>query len=151
MSKVYPSQLPVDGYRAHFATSRRRYAPLTVMDRQTLLRHLAWCEAALQPSSPFLGPVIRYKIETSLPSGEEPPADAVTGGCRVTYSIDGGQAQTGLVTQNARIAVKDSGVIPVPSLLGATLIGLRVGQCAPMLCEDGTVVRLKVLGVAHPA
>ena len=33
---------------------------------------------------------------------------------------------------------------------GATLIGLRIGRTVPMLCEDGTVARLTVLGVARP-
>jgi transcription elongation GreA/GreB family factor len=81
----------------------------------------------------------------------EPPADAVAGGCRVAYSIGDGPERTGLLAHNARDAATGIGVIPVLSLLGATLIGLRVGQTVPMLCEDGTVTRLTVLGVARPA
>ncbi|WP_347309670.1 hypothetical protein [Defluviimonas sp. SAOS-178_SWC] len=149
MSNIRPSHLPAAGHRAHSATSRRNRALLHDIDRQQLMRHLASCEAAQQTSSPFLAPVIHRKIETSLPCGAEPPEDVVTGSCRVTYSIDGGEAQTGLLTHNARMPVTNSGVIPVPSLLGATLIGLRVGQTVPMLCEDGSVLRLTVLDVTH--
>lgn len=151
MSNFRQKQLSVAGRDVQLATSRRKYALLPNVDRQQLMRHLASCEAALEPSSPFLAPVIHNRIETSLPCGAEPPSDTVTSGCRATYSIDGGSAQTSLLTHNARIAIKDSGVIPVRSLLGATLIGLRVGQTVPMLCENGSIVRLTVLGVARPA
>lgn len=120
-------------------------------DRRQLLRHLAWCEAAERDASPYLGHVLRHRIAASSPCGMEPPADAVAGGCRVAYSIGDGPARTGLLAHNARDAATGIGVIPVLSLLGATLIGLRVGQTVPMLCEDGTVTRLTVLGVARPA
>lgn len=144
MSNIRHPHLPVASHRAQSATSRRKHALLPDADRQQLMRYLACCEAARQPSAPFLGPVLHRKIETSFPCGAVPPADTVTGGCRVTYSIGSGPAQTGLLTHTARKAVMGSGIIPVRSLLGATLIGLRIGHTVPMLCEDGTVVRLTV-------
>ncbi len=150
MSNIRHQQITAAGRVVQSATSRRKYALLPDADRQQLMRHLAWCEAARESSSPFLAPVIRNRIETSLRCDAEHPAETVIGGCRVIYSINGAPAQTGLVTHTARKAAQDSGVIPVSSQLGATLIGLRVGQTVPMLCEGGTVARLAVLAVRRP-
>lgn len=146
MSAIRPSRPSANG---HTTTPMRRPAVLADADRWQLMRHLAWCDAA-RPS-PCLGHVLRHRLAASRPCGAEPPADAVTGGCRVTYAIGGGPARSGLVTHGAGRAAAESGVIPVPSLLAATLIGLRVGQSAPVLHEDGTIARLTVLGVARPA
>ncbi len=150
MSNIRNSQPPISARPPQSETQPRKSAVLADADRQKLIRHLASCEEARKPPSPFLGPVILRKIETSLPCGGEPPADAVIGGCLVTYSVGDGPARTGLLTHSARKTVPGSGIIPVLSLLGATLIGLRIGRTVPMLCEDGTVAKLTVLGVARP-
>lgn len=72
--------------------------------------------------------------------------DLVSGGSRVTYSVDGGPPQTGLVVPRARTGL-DSGVIPVSSLLGATLMGMRAGQTSPLLGDDGATGSILVLSV----
>lgn len=151
MSSIRQPRPSAYGHTKPPAHRPRGPAVLADADRRQLLRHLAWCDAAERESSPYLGHVLRHRIAASSPCGTEPPADAVTGGCRVTYAIGGGPARTGLLAHNARDRAVDIGVIPVLSLLGATLIGLRVGQTVPMLRDDGTVVRLTVLGVSRPA
>ena len=45
---------------------------------------------------------------------------------------------------------RQRGIIPVSSLLGATLIGMRIGQRAPLLCEDGSVKSLVVVDTVTP-
>lgn len=151
MSAIRPSRPSPNGQTTTPMSRPRRPAVLADADRWQLMRHLAWCDAVRPAPSPYLGHVLRRRLAASRPCGAEPPADAVTGGCRVTYSIGGGPAHTGLLAHGARKAAAESGVIPVLSLLGATLIGMRVGQSAPVLHEDGTIARLTVLGVTRPA
>ena len=74
-------------------------------------------------------------------------SDVAIGGSRVTYSIDRGTRQTGLLSHRARTA-SGINVIPVPSLLGATLIGMTVGQRAPLLLEGGAIKAVRLLAVA---
>ncbi|RKF14767.1 hypothetical protein D6850_07765 [Roseovarius spongiae] len=115
-------------------------------DRRQLRRHLRQVDAS---GRTFLGHVLRHKVESSAPDEDETPRDVVTGASCVTYAIDDGPAQTGLLNHRARPGAA-SGVIPVCSLLGAALIGMRKGQSAPLLCEDGAIVTLTVLDVDQP-
>ncbi len=80
-----------------------------------------------------------------------PNGDLVAGGSFVTYSVGGGAATSGLLVHRARPGLLQSGVVPVASLPGATLIGMRAGQRAPLLCEDGSVKSLLVLDTVPPA
>lgn len=115
-------------------------------DYRRLHEHLEQCEAADQPARPLLAHVLDHKIRTTRPAGDAELGDVVTGGCRVTYSVDGAPSETGLLVHRARSDL-GSGVIPVASLLGATLIGMQVGQRAPLLFEDGRVGAISVLAV----
>lgn len=127
----------------------RMRSVLPESDHQQLRQHLEHCEQDSPPSRTMLTHVLRNKILTTEPVGRFQESDRVTSGCRVTYRVNGKAEQTGLLVHNARSAF-GSGVIPVSSLLGATLIGMRIGQRAPLLCEDGTVMSLSVLGVTPP-
>ena len=130
----------------HPKVSRAGAVPLRDEDRRHLEDHLRRSEMAGQP---FLPHILHHKITSSTSLDEPVPEDVVTGGCRVTYAIDGGPAESGLLVHRARTGAV-SGVIPVSSLLGATLIGMRIGQRAPLLSLDGTIASVLVLGVAHP-
>ncbi len=126
---------------------RTLLTPLPDADRRQLESHLRRSKSVGQP---FLTHVLHNKIRSSISCSENIPADVVTGGCRVIYSIDGAPAQSCLLSHRARMgAVSD--VIPVSTLLGATLIGMRIGQRAPLLCLDGTVATVSVLGVSRSA
>ncbi|MEO9777980.1 MAG: hypothetical protein ABJH07_25135 [Sedimentitalea sp.] len=115
-------------------------------DHQRLQQHLQLCEHEGHPAWKLLAYVLRDKIMATEPAVNLHACDLVTGGCRVTYSVNGGESETGLLIHRARSG-SGSGVVPVCSLLGATLIGMRAGQRAPLLCEDGTIESLAVLGV----
>lgn len=91
----------------------------------------------------------RNRIGTPEAAEKPKACTRVTGGSRVVYSVDDGAAQTGLLIQRARSGA-GSGVIPATSRLGATLIGMRVGQRAPLRCEDGAIMILSVLDVTTP-
>ncbi|MDX1784786.1 hypothetical protein [Roseovarius sp. ZX-A-9] len=130
----------------HPKVPRPGTVPLRDEDRQYLVDHLRRSEMAGQP---FLPHVLQHKITSSTALDEPVPDDVVTGGCRVTYAINGGPAESGLLVHRARTGAVN-GIIPVSSLLGATLIGMRVGQRAPLLSLDGTIASVSVLGVAHP-
>ncbi|TNF19759.1 MAG: hypothetical protein EP318_13530 [Rhodobacteraceae bacterium] len=130
-------------------TRPRVRVPLPVADHQQLQRHLEHCEQVTDPVSNLLAYVLRDKIMMTEPVGNLHARDLVTGGSCVTYSINRGEGQTGLLAHRARSGSGIS-VIPVASLLGATLIGMRVGQRSPLLCEDGTILSVSVLDVTPP-
>ena len=131
-------------------TRSRRRSILPEADHLQLQRHLELCEGLQQPAWRLLAYILHNKIMTTEPVGNLIARDLVTGGCCVTYSLDGGPGQTGLLVHRARSG-SGSGVIPVSSLLGATLIGMRVGQRAPLLCEDDAIMSLSVLDVTPPS
>ncbi|MDR6266645.1 hypothetical protein [Roseobacter sp. N2S] len=120
------------------------------VDRAQLQRHLRQCESARRPSSSVLTAVLKRKISGARALGNARPDDAVTGGCVVSYSIDDGPLRSGLLVHRARPGV-GGGVIPVSSVLGATLIGMRVGQGALMLCDDGSRAMVHVAQVDAPS
>jgi hypothetical protein len=127
----------------------RKRSILPETDHQKLQQHLGLCEGLRQPSWTLLAYVLHNKILTTEPIASLYARDLVTGGCHVTYSVNGGPRQTGLLVHRARSG-SSSGVIPVASLLGATLIGMRVGQRAPLLSEDGAIMSVSILNVTPP-
>ena len=70
------------------------------------------------------------------------------GGSRVTYAIDELEPQTGQLFHYDEYAFDQNG-IHVGSLLGATLIGMRVGAVGPFLQADGTFRSVRLLLVDH--
>lgn len=67
------------------------------------------------------------------------PTDLATEGRRATYGAGDDDLRHGILTHSDKVeGVAD--VIPVRSLLGATLIGMRVHQRAPLLRDDVTIV-----------
>ena len=150
MIRSRETHLSVPGNHPGPRTPPRKWAILPEDDHRQLQKHLEICESARKPGWAMLAHVLHHKIMTAEPVKSVPADGLVTGGCRVTFSVDGGPHQTGLLTQRARSGLGGC-VIPVSSLLGATLIGMRVGQRAPLPSVDGTVCTVAVLDVAHPA
>lgn len=128
-----------------------RNAPTTLpeADYEKLQEHLEHCECALRPSSKLLAYVLANKLMNTRPVSDFHCDDLVVGGSRVTYIVDTEAAQTGLLSHRARTGLS-TGIIPVASLLGATLIGMRIGGRAPLLFEDGSIRRLFVTDVQGP-
>lgn len=120
-------------------------------DHQQLQRHLEACERNKESSWMLLAYVLHSKIANIEPISAPLERDIVTSGCRVSYSVNGGAIQTSLLVHDARPKAPLSGVISVPSLLGATLIGMRIGQRAPLLCEGGAILSVLVVDVVSAA
>lgn len=141
----FSQRTPAGDQRPKISTPR--LSALPDEDRRQIERYLEQPHVATRP---FLGHVLRHKVSASQPEPDSVYDGVVTGSSRVTYSIDGGPARTGLLNHRAR-SDAGSGVIPVCSLLGAALIGMRVGQRAPFLREDGTIASLMVLDASPSA
>jgi hypothetical protein len=119
---------------------------LPTQDYEMLQKHLEACDCALRPSAKLLAYVLANKLMNTRSMDDMAFSDLVIGGSLVTYAVDGTEPQTGLLIHRARAGLP-GGVIPVASLLGATLIGMKVGQRAPLLFEDGSIGRLHVIDV----
>lgn len=137
---------PVTGAR----TRPRVGAVLPLSDYNHLLELLEICERDRVPSWALLAYVLHDKIMNTEPCRGLVERDIVVGGSLVTYAAGGGAVASGLLVQRARPGARQLGIIPVASLLGATLIGMRIGQRAPLLCEDGSVKSLVVVDTVPP-
>lgn len=131
----------------HLETRPRTGSPLPAADHQQLQRHLEQCEHFRHPAWSLLAYVLRDKIMLTDPVSNFHDCDLVIGGSCVTYSVDRGPGQTGLLAHRARSGSGIS-VIPVASPLGATLIGMTVGQRAPLLLESGLIKSVTILAVS---
>lgn len=119
---------------------------LTLEDRCRLRGHMEQCLRSGGDGVLVAG-ILRRKIARSDPVRGEVPDDLATGGCRVRFMITGGGASSGVLTHEvAADAPKDA--IPVCSLVGATLIGMRVLQRALVLRDDGRIDTLALLDVS---
>jgi hypothetical protein len=144
-----PELRPRDSAPCDAHPSPRTACVLTEADRRQLMRHFEACQATRQAGWPLLPYVLQHKIMTAEVLDGPVPPDLATSGCHVVYSVDGGPAQSGLLSHRARPDAA-FGVIAVRSLLGATLIGMRIGQRAPLLREDGSIAGLVLHGLAAP-
>jgi len=136
------------------AVPKSRFRDQSVLpeDDHRLLRcHLEICERSRAPSWTLLAYALQSKIFNTKAVLGPVGRDIVVGGSLVTYSVGGGEHETGLLVHRVQPGVPSGGNILVPSLLGATLIGMRTGQRAPLLCEDGTVNALFILETIPPA
>ena len=125
--------------------------PLTLPedDHQKLQEHLENCDCAMRPNSKLLAYVLANKLMNTRPVSDVHQSDLVVGGASVTYAVDNQAPLTGLLVHRVKAGLPGA-EIPVASLLGATLIGMRVGQRAPILFEDGTIGEVSVISVASP-
>ncbi|MGJ8547222.1 MAG: hypothetical protein ACSHWZ_17380 [Sulfitobacter sp.] len=118
---------------------------LTVQDRLGIERLVAQDAPRHLPHPALSAGLLRHKLRISRGAMEPPEPSLVVSGARVTYMMSGGGAQSGVLRMGHEAA---PGEIPVASLLGATLIGMRALQKLPMLRDDGEIVALVVLDVA---
>ncbi|KAA8606070.1 hypothetical protein AL036_16190 [Salipiger aestuarii] len=120
---------------------------LTVEDGlgiEHLLRHRGTRNA---PNPPLLNGLLRHKLRISRVAPEPAPPDLVVAERHVTYMISGEGARTGVISMSP---VPIPGHVLVASLLGATLIGMRKLQKAPLLRVDGQIDTVVVLDVGPP-
>lgn len=148
MTSIHPPHsFGVPNHRRPVTRPRAR-TQMPAADYQQLRRHLEECEQSKDPAWRLLAIVIRNKIKMSDPVSGVRAHDLVTGGSYVTYSVNRGAGQTSLLAHRARLG-SGINVIPVSSLLGATLIGMKVGQRAPLLFENGAIKLVTVLAISR--
>ncbi|WP_289042662.1 hypothetical protein [uncultured Aliiroseovarius sp.] len=131
--------------------SNRPHQPVRQSHREhrAMRRRSPWLPDADRPEathtpSASVSKAVRYDDIQHTTRGD---GETVTSNCHVVYSISGGPAESGLMVQRARAGM--GGVIPASSALGSALIGLRVGQRAPLVFDDGKVGTVTVLEVAQ--
>ena len=123
---------------------------LPVADYDFLLEHLEICERDRGPNWTLLAYVLQNRIVNTEPSHRPVDRDIVVSGSEVTYSVSGASVEAGLLVHQPNPGPRHREIIPVSSLLGATLIGMRAGQRAPLLCEDGSVKSVVVVDTVAP-
>lgn len=142
LSSVHP--------RSVYREFRNTPVSLPTADYRKLQEHLEACERDMRPGARLLAYVLANKLINTRPWDGVHDAGLVVGGACVTCVIDGQEPKTGLLVHSVMAEPPDC-IIPVASLLGATLIGMRVGQRAPLLFEDCTIGRLSVKSTEGPA
>lgn len=120
---------------------------LTVADRLGIERLLDNKATRHAPNPSILDGLLRHKLRSARGAPEPAPADLVVAGSIVTYMISGEGARSGELSMQA---MPLPGRILVASLLGATLIGMRVLQKTPLLRDDGEIDTVVVLDVTPP-
>ena len=120
---------------------------LTMEDRLGIERLLRQRGTENAPNPPLLNGLLRHKLRISRRAPEPAPPELVVAACHVTYMISGEGARSGVLSMS-RMPIP--GCLLVASLLGATLIGMRKMQKAPLLRDDGQIETVVVLDVRPP-
>ena len=121
---------------------------LTRADRRALADHIQRADRIGTGAWVMLARLLSQKLlYTPVVEGDQTSAATAAGGSRVTYAIDGLAPSSGYLFHDDEYALSQNG-IPVATLLGATLIGMRAGTRAPFLQADGSFRAVSLLGVA---
>lgn len=131
------------GVRPSFRPSVQKAAfMLTRADRAGIEQLLLLGEMRRVDYPNLLTGFLRHKLRISCDAPEPAPEELVTAERKVVYMISGNGAEAGVPTFGSATGPER---IPVSSLLGATLIGMRKLQKAPLLCDDGGIATVVVL------
>ncbi|GGL50434.1 hypothetical protein [Wenxinia marina] len=120
---------------------------LTREDRAGIERLLRQHDTKHAPNPPLLNGLLRHKLRISAPAPRPTPLELVVGGSHVTYKITGEGARSGVLSMSP---IPLPGQVLVASLLGATLLGMRKLQKAPLLRSDGEISAVVILDVDPP-
>ncbi|MFD2738915.1 hypothetical protein ACFSUD_04985 [Sulfitobacter aestuarii] len=120
---------------------------LSAADRRLITAQLERLENSVISSELLLAHLLARKLAQAEILPGAVPDDLVTTGRRVTYMLAGSGARSGVLGAGPCSAAD----IPLASLLGATLIGMRPLQRAPLLRADGDVITMVVLKVEEAA
>ena len=118
-------------------------------DRRALAELLVHVHRVGIGAYPMMTALLSQKlVYASLLSGDR-VADAIAAsGSRCTFSIDDLEPQSATIFLCGESAAGQNG-LSVGTLLGATLIGMKVGTSGPLLQSDGTFRRVHLLGVGR--
>ncbi|WPY96444.1 hypothetical protein T8T21_18245 (plasmid) [Limimaricola variabilis] len=120
---------------------------LTVRDRAGIEGLLRRHDTRHSPDPVLLNELLRYKLRISRGAREPVSPEFVVAGCRVVYRIADKEPRAGLLSM---CPAPRPGHVLVASLLGATLIGMRHLQAAPLLRDDGRIDTVVVLDTMPP-
>jgi regulator of nucleoside diphosphate kinase len=89
---------------------------------------------------PVLIALVRAKLAASriVLSGDVEP-DRVRGGSRIVYTLDGEAPTSQLLAHWRSDAVTGGSILPITSILGITLLGMRARQRVPLVRSDGSI------------
>lgn len=89
---------------------------------------------------PVLIALVRAKLAASriVLSGDVEP-DRVRGGSRVVYTLDGEAPTSQLLAHWRSDAVAGGSILPITSILGISLLGMRARQRVPLVRSDGSL------------
>ena len=119
---------------------------LTVTDRFSLRRFLAFAETGrITYPDPLLA-LLRHKLAVARNACNPAPATLATFGRQVRYRLDNRSLLSeGLLAVGL---VKLAGEVPIHSMLGATLLGMSVGQSTSFTGEKGITRKVTLVEVA---
>ena len=144
---VESTEVRKDGYAAlcQLAVS----CILTKSDRRALAEHILRADKIGTGAFEMLTRLLSQKLLYATVLDDDNVCSAIAvGGSRVTYAIDELDPQTGQLFHYDEYAFGQNG-LHVGSLLGATLIGMKVGAVGPLLQADGTFRSVRLLRVGH--
>ena len=120
---------------------------LTRADRRALANHIQRADRIGTGVAVMLARLLSQKLlYARVIEGGKTSAVSAAGGSRVTYAIDRLAPRSGTLFHDDEYALTQNG-IDVATLLGATLIGMKVGAHAPFLQADGSFRSVSLLGV----
>jgi transcription elongation GreA/GreB family factor len=146
--------LSIDSHSNDIAAMRPICAILSRRDYWQLNEHRRRCEYLGGAGAIRLAHLLRAKMADAIVVDDcELYADVVSGTSRVTFSFDGRRLET-RVLYHWSYPENDCSRLHVGTFLGATLIGMTIGQRMPLLAGDGTqgevqVLRIHTSGVAE--
>ncbi|MEQ9449187.1 MAG: hypothetical protein RLN70_09825 [Rhodospirillaceae bacterium] len=120
---------------------------LTNADRLQIERFLSFAGNSKVVYSQLILDILNWKLQAAVALGRVAPSDVATFGRYISCVVDETDTQSGVLGFGL---VARAGEIPIHSLLGATLVGLSVGQRTRLLSEDGTARSLVITQVGAP-
>lgn len=135
--------------RPRLETLRPLDCYLTSRDYTLLEAHLLRLLDGGTDTDPLLARLIRTKLaDARLVLTDDVEPTVATGNSRIVFATDGGrEVERVLVHWDGHVALGPA--LPVQSLAGATLLGMRVGQRAPLIRPDGSVGYVTLDAVLH--
>lgn len=143
MGPIGPDELRFDVLANLRRLAQRSCLPAS--DIEGVLEHLDYCESTGSGVAALTGEILRHKLSHSRRLAPEMPLLGIaSGNSLLRYCIRGQEPRVARLTHRSRLWA-DAETVPVRSLLGATLLGMRVGHSGPLLLSDGSFTEVALL------
>ena len=121
---------------------------LTAKDFSLLESRLIELRGRNEGTAPLLVQLIRTKLaDAEIVLSDDVAPDVATTNSRVVFAANGSTADTAVLVQWEHEVARDF-TLPITTLLGATLLGMRAGQRAPLLSSDGSIGEVLLEAIA---